>query len=476
MQSSKRGTTLASAPAADGTLDRALRPVLAALIIGSIAPILDSTIVTIALRRLAEALNMSLSAVQWVSTGYLLALAVAIPVTGWVQSRLGGKRAWVLALTIFGAGSVLCAAAWNGPSLIGFRVLQGFGAGLIFPLMQTLATQAAKGKITARVVATISMPLALGPILGPVLGGIVLNWLDWRWLFLINVPVIAVALILAHRYLPAGDTSAKSPRTALDTVGLILVAPGLVGTLLGLSNVAQDNGFGHPDVLIPLLSGLILLALFVLWAVKHAGRALIDIRLLSRRSLASASAVLSAAGAALYAGMFLLPLYWQEVRGDGVLTAAVLLLPQGVGALLSRTVAAKLTDRVGARSVTIGAFVLAAAATAPFALATAHTSTWWLGAVLLVRGFGIGAVLIPPLTVAYRDIAPPEIPHATMTTRITQQVGASFGIAIAAVTLQTQLSHDVVGAFHQAFWWSVGITLAALIPAAFLPGRDSVLA
>jgi EmrB/QacA subfamily drug resistance transporter len=471
-----QATNTTSAPPAGGTLDRALRPVLAALIIGSIAPILDSTIVTIALRRLAEALNMSLSSVQWVSTGYLLALAVAIPVTGWVQSRLGGKRAWVLALIVFGAGSVLCAAAWNGPSLIGFRVLQGFGAGLIFPLMQTLATQAAKGKITSRLVATISLPLALGPILGPVIGGIVLNWLDWRWLFLINVPVIAVALILAYRYLPAGDTAGTSTDTALDTVGLALVAPGLVGILLGLSNVAQDDGFGHPGVLIPLLAGLVLITLFVLRAIKHAGRALIDIRLLSRRSLASASAVLAAAGAALYTAMFLLPLYWQEVRGDSVLTAALLLLPQGAGALLSRVAAAKLTDRVGARSVTIGAFVLAALATAPFALATAHTSTWWLGAVLLVRGFGIGAVLIPPLTVAYRDIAPAEIPHATMTTRITQQVGASFGIAIAAVTVQTQLSHGVVGAFHQAFWWSAGITLAALIPAAFLPGRDSVLA
>src|SRR6202050_4693965 len=154
-----------------------VRRAVTALIIGGIAAILDTTIVTIALHTLVLRLHSTVGTIQWVSTAYLLALAVAIPVTGWAEARWGGKRAWMAALVIFVVGSVLCAVSWNDASLIGFRVLQGLGAGLIFPLMQTLALRAAGGRASSSLIATISLPMALGPILGPVLGGLVLNWL-----------------------------------------------------------------------------------------------------------------------------------------------------------------------------------------------------------------------------------------------------------------------------------------------------------
>src|ERR1700678_171525 len=193
-----------------------------ALIIGGIAAILDPTIVTIALHTLVIKLHSTVGTIQWVSTAYLLALAVAIPVTGWAEARWGGKRAWMAALVIFVGGSVLCAASWNDASLIGFRVFQGFGAGLIFPLLQTLAVRAAGGRASSRLIATISLPLALGPILGPVLGGLILNWLSWRWLFLVNVPVIAVGLLLAWRLLPSDRPDPGAGRARLDVIGLVL--------------------------------------------------------------------------------------------------------------------------------------------------------------------------------------------------------------------------------------------------------------
>ena len=479
--------TTAQPGGATAALPPEVRRAVTALIIGGIAAILDTTIVTIALHTLVIKLHSTVGTIQWVSTGYLLALAVAIPVTGWAEARLGGKRAWIAALAIFVVGSVLCALSWNDASLIGFRVLQGFGAGLIFPLMQTLAVRAAGGRASSSLIATISLPMALGPILGPVLGGLVLNWLSWRWLFLINVPIIAVGLVLAQRFLPADRPSASAPRPHLDLIGLVLLAGSLVGILLGLSNLSQDGGIAHADVLIPLLAGLVILAGFVTWALppskgrgkgkggsKGKGKSernpVVNIRLLSHRSLASASAVLFSAGAALYAGMFLLPLYYQQLRGESVLAAALLLIPQGVGSLAARFVVGKLVGRFGASTVTIAAFLLAAVATVPFAFAGPQTSLWWLGAVLFTRGFGIGAVLIPPMSVAYNDITPADIPHATMNTRISQQVGASFGIAIVAVALQSLLAHGAVGAFQGAFWWATGITVVALIPALALPG------
>ena len=462
-------TTAQPAAEAEALAPEVRRAVLA-LIIGGIAAILDTTIVTIALHTLVIKLHSTVGTIQWVSTAYLLALAAAIPVTGWAEARWGGKRAWMAALLIFVAGSALCAASWNDASLIGFRVLQGFGAGLIFPLMQTLAVRAAGGRASSSLIATISLPPALGPILGPVLGGLILNWLSWRWLFLVNVPVITVGLVLAQRFLPAARPARGAPRARLDVTGLVLLAAALAGILLGLSNLSQDGGIGRASVLGPLLAGPVLLAVFAGWALRRRARKpVVDIRLLAVRSLGSASAVLFTAGAALYAGMFLLPLYYQQLRGETVLAAALLLIPQGVGSLVSRFAAGKLVGRLGASAVTIAAFLLAAAATVPFAFAGPGTSLWWLGAVLLVRGFGIGAVLIPPMSVAYHDIEPSDIPHATMNTRIAQQVGASFGVAIVAVVLQSLLIRGAVGAFHTAFWWAFGITVVAFIPALALP-------
>jgi EmrB/QacA subfamily drug resistance transporter len=441
-----------------------VKKALIALIVGGIAAILDSTMVTIALHTLTISLHSTDGSIQWVTTGYLLAMAVAIPVTGWAESRWGGKRVWMAALVLFVAGSVLCALAWNDSSLIGFRVVQGFAAGLIFPLMQTLGVRAAGGQASSKLIATVSLPLAVGPILGPVIGGVILNWLSWRWLFLVNVPVIAVGLVLAWRLLPADRPAAGARQARLDVIGLLLLAPALAGILLGLSNLSEDGGIDHAGVLAPLLAGIVLLGAFVAWALRPGGqRPVVDVRLLRLRSLGSASAVLFTAGAALYAGMFLLPLYYQQLHGQSVLAAGLLLIPQGVGSLVIAW--------FGARAVTIASFAVAAAATVPFAFAGPHTSLWVLGTALLIRGFGIGTVLVPPLSVAYRDVPPAGIPHATMNTRIAQQVGTSFGIAIVAVALQSLLAHGATGAFQGAFWWAIGITVVAVIPALALPAR-----
>ncbi|GAB3134127.1 MDR family MFS transporter [Microbispora hainanensis] len=456
----------------EAKLSPQVKNALIALIVGGIAAILDSTMVTLAIHTLVVKLHTNAGTIQWVTTGFLLAMAVAIPVTGWAERRWGGKRVWMAALVLFVLASVLCAAAWNGASLIGFRVLQGLGAGLIFPLMQTLAVRAAGGRVGSRLMAAVSLPIALGPILGPVIGGVILDWLGWRWLFLVNVPVIAAGLLLAWRFLPADHPGSPAGRERPDWIGLALLAPALTGILLGLSQLSEEGGIGHAWVLVPLVAGVVLLAAFVAWAARPGEREpIVDVRLLRVRSLGSASAVLFTAGAAMYAGMFLLPLYYQQLRGDSVLDAGLLLIPQGVGALASRFVVGGLADRFGARAVTIAGFLVAAVATVPFALAGPGTSLWWLGAVLLVRGLGTGAVMIPPMSVAYQDVRPAGIPHATMNTRIAQQVGASFGTAVVAVVLQSLLGDGATAAFHGAFWWAIGIAVAAVVPAVALPAR-----
>lgn len=462
---------------ASAKIDRNVLTIALVLVAGGLAVIFDSTIVSVALGTLATALHTTVGVIQWVSTAYLLALGVAIPVVGWAQARLGGKRLWMIALTIFLIGSIACSLAWDAPSLIAFRVLQGLGGGLMLPLMATLVMQAAGGRSLGSLMAVVSLPAALGPILGPALGGLILTSLEWRWMFWVNVPFCLIGLALAWRFLPA---DAANGRARLDIVGLVLLSPGLVGILYGLSNVSRDGGFTRPDVVLPVLVGIALLVAFVFTAIRRRGDALVDIRLLRRRAVASSSAVLFLSGASLYGSMLLLPLFFQKVQGADVLLAGLLLIPQGVGALLSRTVAGRLTDSIGARWVTIGGFALVGVATIPFAVADAATSTWWLMAVLLVRGIGLGAVMIPVMSVAFVGLDRAEVPHASIITRLAQQVGGSFGVAILAVILEAAVSGaasvaDVALGFDAAFWWAIGFTVVAMAVSIALPrGAASV--
>ncbi|MFD1815552.1 DHA2 family efflux MFS transporter permease subunit [Rhodococcus gannanensis] len=447
------------------------------LIVGGLAVIFDATIVSIALNTLAEDLRVSVSTIQWVSTGYLLALGVTIPVVGWAQARIGGKRLWMIGLIVFLVTSVACSLAWNAASLITFRVLQGVGGGVMMPLMATLAIQQVPaGANLGRLMATVSLPAALGPILGPVVGGIILTWGSWPWLFWVNVPFCLVGLALAWRFLPADGPPS---RVKLDTVGLLLASPGLVGILYGLSNVNKDGGFARIDVWLPTVVGVVLLVAFALWALRRPDTALVDVSLLGRRAVGSSSAVLFLSGASLYGSMLLLPLFFQVIHGSDPLGAALLLIPQGVGALLSRTVAGRYTDLIGARIVAIVGFVVMGLATVPFALADADTGTVWLMVVLLIRGLGMGAVMIPVMSVAFVGLDRAEVPHASIITRLAQQVGGAFGTALLAVILESSIGgastvEGRVHAFGTAFWWAVGFTVVATAICFALPSRRSV--
>ena len=446
---------------------------LAALIVGGITAILDTTIVAIGLHTLTVQLDAPIATIQWVSTGYLLALAVAIPFVSWAQARVGGKRLWLFALGLFVLGSTLCSVAWSAESLIAFRILQGIGAGVMLPLMQTLAMQNVDPASRTRTMASISLPAALGPILGPVLGGLVLTWLSWRWLFLINVPIGIVGLILAARFINDDRPGRDAPHQRLDVVGAVLLVPALTGLLYGLSNTHAAGGFSRPDVLIPLIGGAILLAGFVIWAIRRAGAALVDVRLLAVRSVRVSSITLTFIGATLFAGSFLLPLFYQTFLGYSPLDAALLLIPQGVGTLLARVVVGRLVDGFGPRLVAVVGCLVAAVATVPFALGGNGTDLWLLGAALFVRGLGLGVVFIPVLTVAYVDLRKDQMPQASAITRIVQQLGAAFGTALVAVILTTATTGtDAQAGFDAAFWWIVATSIGAAAVALLLPGRE----
>lgn len=453
-------------------LDPALVRLTLVMMVGVLAVVFDTTIVNVALDTLGRSLGVGVETVQWVTTGYLLALGVSVPVTGWLMDRWGGKRVWMAALAVFLAGSIGASLAVDAPTLIACRVVQGVGGGLMLPVMTTLLVQAAGGQMLGRAVALVSMPIVVGPVLGPFVGGLIVAHLSWRWIFWVNVPFCVAGLLLAGRFMPALP---GSRRARLDLIGLALITPGIAAVVFGLSRAS--DGFGRPAVLVPLVAGLAFLTAFTVRAWRRGGDALVDVRLFRIGSFSAASGLLFLSGFSLYGGMLLVPLYFQQVRGASAFAAGLLIAAQGVGVLASRGPAGSLTDRVGARWVTFAGLVVVAVATVPFALAGEHTSRWWLVVALAVRGVGLGAVTVPVMTSAYLGLDKPSVPHASIITRVAQQIGGSFGTAVLAVILAREVAaHPAVHAFDVAFWWSIAFTVAALLLAFRLPAATADVA
>ena len=445
-------------------LDRAVLKLAAVLVLGALAPLLDSTIVTVAIHTLGAELHAPVSTVQWVSTAYLLALAMAIPITGWSANRFGAKRMWIVALALFLAGSMLCGVAWNIGSLIAFRVIQGIGGGLMLPILQTILLRAAGRERIGRLMAVVTLPALIGPILGPVIGGLLVGHLSWRWIFYVNAPICILAIVLAIRTLKPDPEPAAA---ALDVPGLLLISPALAAIIYGLTQVGTHGGFGHVAVLVPIGAGLILLLAFILRRSP-----LIDLTLFRTRSFAASTALLFLTGFGLYGAMLLLPLFYQQARGETVTAAGLLLVPQGIGSLLAR-VAGGLTDRFGPRPVVLTGLALTTLGTIPFAFA--GTSYALLAIALVIRGAGLSAVNLAVMVGAFRELEPQHIPDASSTTRIMQQLGGAFGAATLAVILQNQLTgHQAPDAYAHSFAWAIGFTVIATIPALFLPKRRAL--
>jgi EmrB/QacA subfamily drug resistance transporter len=431
--------------------------------------ILDTTIVNVALATLSHKLHASIADIQWVVTGYMLALAAVIPVTGWAARRFGAKQVYLVSLVLFTAGSALCGLATSTPELIVFRVLQGVGGGMILPVGQLMMAEAAGPQRMGRVMSVVAVPAMLAPILGPTLGGLIVQNASWRWIFYVNVPIGAIAVIAALRTLPRVE---RAPVERLDLRGLLLMATGLPLLTYGFAEVGVTGGFSSPKVILPCLLGVVLVGLFAVHALR-VPKPLLDLRLYRRPTFSSASFAMFCLGAALFGGMILLPLYWQGVRFESVVDTGLLTAPQGLGAALAMPIAGKLTDRVGGGPLALFGVTLCAVATIPFGLIGAHTSIVWLSAAMLLRGVGIGFGFMPTMAAAFASLERSELASATPQLNVLQRVGGSIGTAVLAVVLQRALvgAHTVSGAAHAygtAFWASAILAALAIVPCVIL--------
>ncbi|MFI5715496.1 DHA2 family efflux MFS transporter permease subunit [Nocardia sp. NPDC051750] len=458
------------------------------LVVGSIMATLDQTIVNVAINRLSAEFAAPLATIQWVSTGYALAVAGVVPVAAWAMGRFGAKRLYLAAVTIFSIGSLLAGAAWNIESLIAFRVLQGFGGGLLMPVGMTVLLRAASPERLGRAMSTMGLAILVGPLAGPVLGGYLIDEMSWRWMFFVNVPVAVVVLLLAVRVFPADESQ---PRRRIDTVGLALMSPGLALLIYGVTAAGEHGGLPFGQVVLPLLLGAVLVAVFV-----HRGftvpQPLLDLRILRRREVGAASALLGLFAAGYFGAMLLQPLYFQVVRGESALVAGALGIPFALASGITMQVAGRLIDRFPPGrylpvSITVGivGFLLFRAQL------DTDASYWGLCAAMLLMGAGGGGTMMPAITTATRALTPEQQAGGSTTVNLISTTAMAVGTAVVAVVLSVllpisgglqalhglgpaehaALAPALAEAFRDAYLIAPILMALAVIPALLLPRR-----
>ncbi|MEU8414604.1 DHA2 family efflux MFS transporter permease subunit [Amycolatopsis japonica] len=433
-------------------LTPALWGTAAILTAGGFLSMFTSTVVTVALGTIAAGFRASLGTVQWIATGYLLALAAMVPVSGWACRRFGTTRVWLGCVGLFAVFSALCAAAPSVETLIAFRVLQGAVGGLLVPAGQILFATMAGPKRLGRMMAVLSIPIYLAPVLGTLAGSVLAERFGVPWLFLVNVPLALLCLLLGRKRLPREGPVDTRP---LDWRGLALTVTGLPLLVYGFAEAAP----------IAAAAGAILLAVFVVTALRSPAP-LLDLRLFRDRTFSSAAAVIFGMGIALFGAMIVLPLYYLDVRHESLVATGFLTAPLALGTVLALPLAGRLTDRIGGARVIFAGLMVTIIGTVPLALLTGSDDYWWLSAVQVVRGCGIGLTTTPALATGLVSVPKERISHAMPLFAMLQRIGGSFGTSVltAVVAARLAAAPGSAAAVAGAHAWIAGITAMVLIP------------
>ncbi|GIF16512.1 DHA2 family efflux MFS transporter permease subunit [Actinoplanes teichomyceticus] len=497
------------AAAAPAKLDAAVLKIAGVVVLGAIMSILDVTVVSVALPTFQQEFDATYAEVAWTMTGYTLALATVIPLTGWAADRFGTKRLYMTALVLFTLGSGLCSTADSIGQLVGYRVLQGLGGGMLMPLGMTIMTRAAGPERIGRLMAVLGIPMLLGPIGGPIMGGWLIDVASWHWIFLINLPIGAVALVYAWWALEKDN---PEPSESFDFIGMLMLSPGLASFLYGVSSLPEEGTFGATEVWAPMLVGALLVIGFVFYSFKPR-HPLLDLRLLRDRNLTVAAITLAVFTVAFMGAGLLFPSYFLQVRGETTLDAGLLMAPQGIGAMVTMPIAGMLADKVPVGRTVPFALLLIAAGFFTFTQVGTDTSYVLLCGSLFVMGLGMGGTMMPIMTSALRTLTNHEVARGSTLLNILQQIAGSVGSAMMSVILTNQLNESaaipgltdpatgepvteagaaigswqnpqiaqqlppdllqrglrfVADSFATTFWVGFVLTLATLIPALFL--------
>lgn len=443
--------------------------------------LLDSTVVNVAIPTLGRDFDVtSPTTIQWVITGYLLSLAVFIPVSGWAGDRFGTKRLFMLALAVFTAASALCALAWNIESLIAFRVLQGVGGGMLSPVAFATLWRAFPPEERSQAAGLMVIPAAVAPASGPLIGGLILKYTTWPWLFLLNIPIGVAALVISAIYL----REHREPSTGrFDPLGFVLSAGGLAMLLYALAEAGQ-RGFDDARVAAFGLPAVVLLAAFVAVELRIK-EPMLDVRIFKNALFRSCNLAWLVTMFGFSSTIFLLTIELQASRGQSALESGLTTFPMAIGVMLMAQPASRLYRVAGPRRMILVGLLATAASTFALARMDLDTSEWLIRGLMVFRGLGFGLVLVPLQAATYARIESKDTGRATALYNVSSQVASSFGVALAATLLTSRLSHygAILGAppardaslsaFQDVFLVMAVISLAGAAVAFLIRDRDA---
>jgi EmrB/QacA subfamily drug resistance transporter len=441
------------------------------IVLGSIASILSSTVVNVAVPTLQQAFHASLTDVQWIATAYLLGLSAVIPISGWVSDRFGTKRTYIATLALFVVTSFLCGFATSTGTEIALRVAQGMAGGMVMPVGMTMLMHLTPPRERGRVMGVIGIPMMVAPALGPTVAGWLLEHFSWPSIFWINIPFSVLALAFAALKL---RESARVQAGPLDVVGLLLCTPAVTIFIYGVTKAAE-TGWGSAAALAPMLAGVGLSVVFVFWELRRQ-HPLLELRVFRDAAYSASISVSILVAAGMFGAMFALPVFMQQVQGYSALDAGWVMAAQGIGSILSLPVSGWLTDRYGARPVVLAGVCGLILVTFTLAHVQPETTkeTWAL--ILVGRGLASGFTMMPAFSAAYVTLPAVLISRGTALSNTMQRMASSLGVAVTATVIAERVnfhlahaaasaslaSHAVAHGFDDALLVTTGITMLGL--------------
>ncbi len=471
-------------PVSDPDLAARNRLVILLLLVSAFTVILNETIMGVALPRLMKDLDVTANAAQWLTTAFLLTMAVVIPITGFLLQRLHTRKVFTMAMGLFSTGTLICALSPGLAMLIFGRVVQACGTAIMMPLLMTTVMTLVQPESRGKTMGNISIVISVAPAIGPTISGIILNVLDWRWMFWLVLPIGLGALALGYARLQNVTEPRKAP---LDLISVPLSALAFGGLVYGLSTLGEGHGSGGAvPVWAPLAVGFVALALFIARQIRLApkGRALLDLRTFRVRVFSVAVVMMAFCMMSLFGMIILLPIYMQNVLGMEPLEAGLLLLPGGLAMGLMAPWVGRAFDRIGARKLVIPGSVLVCLGLGSMSLLGTGSAIWQVLACHLLLSIGLALLFTPLFTSSLGSLPKDLYSYGSAVIGTVQQVAGAAGIAlfvsIMSIRIGTEMAAgaelvDATAAGVRAGFLTGGLISLLMIGASFFVRRPPAI-